>query len=150
MFVKRVLALIVLSVVASASVALGQGAQTGTISGTVRSTDGLTLPGATVTATSANQQGPVVAVSDLNGVYFLKGLAPGSYRVEIGMPGFATVVRDDVQVRVGGMMDVGAVLAVAGVNETVLVTASAPARKRSWTCWPSAAVRPTSPISRPA
>ena len=111
----------------SAPTVLGQGAQTGIISGTVRSTDELPLPGATVTATSPDLQGPLTVVTDGNGVYFLRGLTPGSYRVEIEMPGFQSAVRTDVQIRVGGVADVDAVLPVAAITETVTVTAKAPA-----------------------
>ena len=63
-------ALVVL-LVASALPAFSQGTQTGTISGSVRSTDSLPLPGVTVTATAPELQGERVAISDVNGVYFL-------------------------------------------------------------------------------
>src|SRR5688500_10156530 len=119
MSAARVVALIVTCIAISAPAVLGQGAQTGTISGIVRSTDELPLPGATVTATSPDLQGPLSAVSDGNGVYFLRGLAPGAYRVEIEMPGFQTAVRTDVQIRVGGVADVDAVLPIAAITETV-------------------------------
>jgi hypothetical protein len=127
MFAKQVLALLVLCLGAVAPTAFAQGAQTGTISGTIRSTDELPLPGATITATSADLQGPRTAVTDGNGVYFLRGLAPGAYRIEIDMPGFKSALRTDVQLRVGGVADVNAVLPVAGIAETVTVTAPAPA-----------------------
>ena len=124
---KRLLALVLLSLGITAPAAFPQGAQTGTVSGVVRSTDELPLPGATVTAFSPALQGSREAVTDANGVYFLHGLAPGAYRVEIAMPGFQSVVRSDVQVRVGGSIDVDAVLPVGLVTETVTVTAPAPA-----------------------
>ena len=111
----------------SAPTVFGQGAQTGTISGVVRSTDQLPLPGATVTATSPDLQGSLTAVTDANGVYFLRGVAPGAYRIEIEMPGFQSALRRDVQIRVGGVADVDAVLPVAALTESVTVTAKAPA-----------------------
>src|SRR5688572_14956024 len=126
MSAKRLLAFLVLFVGLAAPTAFAQGAQTGTISGVIRSTDELPLPGATVIATSPDLQGPREAVTDGNGVYFLHGLAPGAYRVEIAMPGFQSALRMDVQVRVGGVVDVDAMLPVAGINETVTVTAPAP------------------------
>ena len=127
MSAARILALIVMCVAWSAPTVLGQGAQTGTVSGVVRSTDELPLPGATVTATSPDLQGSLTAVTDGNGVYFLRGLAPGAYRIEIEMPGFQSALRRDVQIRVGGVADVDAVLAVAALTESVTVTAKAPA-----------------------
>ena len=123
---KRLLALFLVFFGVTAPVAFAQGAQTGTVSGVIRSTDELPLPGATVTATSPDLQGSREAVTDANGVYFLHGLAPGAYRIEIVMPGFQPAVRPDVQVRVGGSVDVDAVLPVAGITETVTVTAPAP------------------------
>jgi hypothetical protein len=123
---KRLLALVLLSLGVTAPAVFAQGAQTGTVSGVVRSTDELPLPGATVTASSPDLQGSREAVTDANGVYFLHGLAPGAYRIEIVMPGFQSAVRQDVQVRVGGSVDVDAMLPVAGINETVTVTAPAP------------------------
>ena len=125
--VKRVLTFLFLFVGMATAPAFAQGAQTATISGAVRSTDELPLPGATVIATSPDLQGPREAVTDANGVYFLHGLAPGAYRIQIAMPGFQTALRTDVQVRLGASVDVDAVLPVAGITETVTVTAPAPA-----------------------
>jgi hypothetical protein len=127
MSLQRSLALIVLLIVASTAPALSQSAQTGTISGIVRSSDNETLPGVTVTATSPDLQGERIAVSDANGVYLLRGLPPGGYRVDFSIPGFQTVVRGEVQVRAGGVIDVDATLALAGIAEQVTVTAKAPA-----------------------
>ena len=126
MSVTRLVAFLLLFVGLAAPAAFSQGALTATISGVVRSTDELPLPGATVVATSPDLQGPREAVTDANGVYFLHGLAPGAYRIEIAMPGFQTALRHDVQVRVGASLDVDAVLPVAGITETVTVTAPAP------------------------
>ena len=51
-----------------------QGVQTSTITGIVQSADSLSLPGVTVTVTSPVLQGQRTAVTDVNGVYILKGL----------------------------------------------------------------------------
>ena len=118
-------ALVVL-LVASALPAFSQGTQTGTISGSVRSTDSLPLPGVTVTATAPELQGERVAISDVNGVYFLRGLPAGTYRIDFSLSAFQPIERRDVQVRVGGLVDLGATMALAGITEHVTVTASAP------------------------
>ena len=60
-----------------ASPALAQGVQTGTIT-SVQSADGLTLPGVTVTASSPVLQGQRSATTDVNGVFFIKGLPAGT------------------------------------------------------------------------
>ena len=122
----RQCALVMSFVLVSASSALSQGALTGTISGTVTSSDNLPLPGVAVTVTSPNLQGERTAVSDGNGVYFVHGLPPGAYRVEFSIPSFQQVVRGNVAVRLGAVADVDAALAPAGIAESVTVTASAP------------------------
>jgi hypothetical protein len=126
MLVQRAFALLMVFLAAAASPALGQGIQTGTISGVVRSSDDLPLPGVTVTATSPNLQGQREAVSDGNGVYFLKGLAPGAYRVEFTLAGFQSTVRDEVAIGAGGIADINVVMPLATLTETVTVTAPAP------------------------
>src|SRR5688572_8196257 len=80
-------ALALVSVLAAGRVS-AQGTQTVTISGTVTSTDGSRLAGATVTAKSPALIGTRSAVTDANGAYIFKGLPPGLYTVtfqSIGM-----------------------------------------------------------------
>jgi hypothetical protein len=118
--------LCVLALFASVLPARAQGIQTGVITGTIASMDGLSLPGVTVTATSPNLQGPRSAVSDANGVYYLRGLTPGPYLVTFEIPSFQTVSRADVEVNAGGVATVDVTMALAGVTETVTVNAEAP------------------------
>ena len=61
-----------------------QGVQTGIITGTVTSEDGLSLPGATVTVTAPTLQGSRSTVTDVNGNYVIRGLPPGEYEVTTG------------------------------------------------------------------
>ncbi len=110
----------------AATPAVGQGVQAGTVSGVVQSVDKLPLPGVTVTATSPNLQGERIAVSDENGVYYLRGLPPGTYRVNFDISGFQPATREGVQVGVGGIAAVDATMSLAAVTETVTVTAEAP------------------------
>ena len=70
-----------------------QGTQTGTINGTVQSGDGFTLPGVTVTATSPSLQGQRSAISDVNGVFFIKGLPAGVYNLPIRSPTSSLLAR---------------------------------------------------------
>ncbi|HEY6359939.1 MAG TPA: TonB-dependent receptor [Vicinamibacterales bacterium] len=92
----------------------------------VQSIDTLPLPGVTVTATSPSLQGERFAVSDENGVFYLRGLLPGTYRVTFEISGFQPAVRDGVEVGVGGLAVVDATMSLATVTETVTVTAEAP------------------------
>jgi outer membrane receptor protein involved in Fe transport len=126
MLLQRTCVLVVFFLLASAAPARSQGVQAGTIAGIVQSPDSRPLPGVTVTATSPELQGARVAVSDPNGVYYLRGLPAGTYRVTFAIAGFQATFRSDVPVRTGGTTDVDATLALSGIAETVTVTAAAP------------------------
>src|SRR4051794_5637352 len=116
MAMKRLaLVLVVLALVAPAQLLLAQGVQTGTITGTVQSADGLTLPGVTVTASSPALQGQRSATTDVNGVYFIKGLPPGTYSVAFEISSFKPAHKDNVTLGVGSTVDVGQTMALAGV-----------------------------------
>ena len=77
-----------------AAPAHGQGVQTGTITGTITTPDGLSLPGATATASAPELQGVRTAVSDVNGVYLLRGLPAGTYTLSFEMPDMQPARRD--------------------------------------------------------
>ncbi len=93
-----------LALLAPAPLAHAQGVQTGTITGSVKSADGLSLPGVTVTAASPALQGQRSTVTDVNGVYFIKGLPAGTYTVGFEISAFkpATARRCAAQSRFDG------------------------------------------------
>ena len=111
--------------VAFATSTFAQGIQTGTITGLVQSSDGLSLPGVTVTASSPSLQGQRVSVTDVNGVYFIKGLPAGTYSVSFDISSFQPSHTDNVMLTVGGTSEVNTTMAVAGRAETVNVTGEA-------------------------
>src|SRR5215831_1850695 len=113
------------AMLAFTSFAHAQGVQTGTITGTVQSSDGLPLPGVTVTTTSPVLQGQRATVSDVNGVYFVKGLPPGAYTVTFELTSFRTSKEDNVQLTVGSTAQVNQTMAIAAVVESINVTATA-------------------------
>jgi outer membrane receptor protein involved in Fe transport len=102
--------------------AAAQGMQTGNLSGTIVSSDGLTLPGATVTVTSPALIGTRSAVTDVNGNYIIRGLPPGRYDIVIEFPGLAPV-NETVTVPLGDTARLDATLAMGALAETVTVTA---------------------------
>lgn len=104
---------------------LGQGTVTGALTGTVTS-DGVALPGATVTVTSPNLQGSRVAISDVNGNYNFAALPPGEYTVNVMLEGLQPVTRT-ARVSAAGTARVDAALSMGAVTEAITVTASAPA-----------------------
>ncbi len=111
---------------ASAEDAPGQGRQTGTIRGTAVDSQGLSLPGVSVTVRSSSLQGTRAAVTDVNGNYSLPQLPPGTYAVVFELSGFNDV-DEQATVPLGGDVGVNAVLAPGGVTETVEVTSVVPA-----------------------
>lgn len=122
---KRLLAVFA-CLLAFAAPAFAQGSQTGTITGAVRSADGLSLPGVTVTVASPALQGVRTATTDVNGVYSIHALPPGTYSVEFEIPSFKTAKQEGFDLTVGGNVEVNQTMALAGVTETVNVTAASP------------------------
>ena len=105
----------------AAGAAFAQGTQTGVLSGTVRSTDGQTVPGVTVSIQSPAMLGTRTAVTDVNGGYIFKGLPPGEYTVTYALQGFATLQQKS-NVALGAAVPLDATMKVASVTETVTVT----------------------------
>lgn len=122
----RVVGFTLAALFAAVCPALTQGVQTGTISGVIQSADGAPLPGVTVVTASPEQQGDRTAVSDSSGVYYLRGLLPGSYRVSFELSGFRPSSSEDVRVSTGSITLVNATLPLASVTESVTVTAPTP------------------------
>jgi carboxypeptidase family protein/TonB-dependent receptor-like protein len=108
------------------SPAFAQGVQTGTITGAVRSADGLSLPGVTVTVSSPALQGIRTATTDVNGVYSIHALPPGAYTVQFEISSFRPAKHENVELNVGGTAEINQTMALAGVTETVNVTAQTP------------------------
>jgi hypothetical protein len=120
----RLCPLAVLTLALAPSV-LAQGIQTATLGGVVKSTDGLPLPGVVVTLTSPALQGGRSAVTDENGSYLFRGLPSGTYKMAMTLSGFATVERS-VTLALGDTPNLSTAMKVAGVEETISVTAEAP------------------------
>ncbi len=112
-----------LALILTATFGFAQGVQTGSIQGTARDTDGLVLPGATVSVTSPALQGTRSTTTDENGVYVLPGLPAGVYAVTFELEGFAPI-KHETTVAVGSPSLVNATLRIGGLTETVSVTAN--------------------------
>jgi hypothetical protein len=119
---KRVFMTIAL-VLVTATAAFAQIAG-GSITGTVQDEQGGVLPGVTVTIAGSDRT--TSAVSDEAGQFRFLNLAPGAYKVSVSLTGFSTVVREDVEVRVGANVDLPFRLKVATVEETITVTGESP------------------------
>jgi hypothetical protein len=123
---NRLLLVTCLLVLAVAARVGAQGSQTGTITGTIQSSDGLSLPGVTVAVTSPALQGERAAVTDVNGVYLVRGLPAGVYTVRFALQNFRPADKTGVDLQVGGSAEVNTTMQLATQTETVTVTAAPP------------------------
>src|SRR6185436_2817416 len=98
--------------------------QGGSVNGTVKDEQGGVLPGVTITAQGLDATHTFVTES--NGEYRFLNLAPGPYRITATLPGFATVVREDVIVAVGRNVELPLSLKIASVAETITVSGESP------------------------
>src|SRR5229473_6353076 len=96
--------------------------QTGGVSGTVVDASGGVVPGATVTL--AGSGGRQSATTGPAGEYRFANVSAGTYEVSVLMPGFAPGTRGNVIVANGPVTVPAIVLAVAGIGEAVVVSAS--------------------------
>jgi TonB-dependent receptor len=96
--------------------ALAQGAP-GAIAGNVTDPTGAVLKGAQVSLPSQD----VNVVSDAQGLFVIRGLAPGNYTLTISYVGFATLEKE-VTVAAGQTTNLAAVLKIQSASQNVLVT----------------------------
>ena len=99
--------------------------QRGVIEGVVKDATGAVLPGVTIEAKAEN--GAVIStVTDPTGTYRFPSVAPGGYAVTATMSGFQPQSLGDVRVGLGQVKKVDFALAVAGVTESVSISAESP------------------------
>ncbi|MCU1223742.1 MAG: Cna B-type protein [Edaphobacter sp.] len=97
--------------------------QTGaTVHGTIADPDEAVIPGAVVTLTPASGK-PLIAQSQNDGTYAVKGVPAGMYSVTVTMQGFATFVKQGVRLTAGQTLTLDAKMAVQAQSQEVLVTA---------------------------
>jgi outer membrane receptor protein involved in Fe transport len=109
---------------ALASGLFAQTASTGAISGTVRDSSQAVVPGVTVKVTHVDAADSRTTMTDDQGNYAVRLLAPGRYRIEFTLPAFKTIIREGVTVAVTETVTVNETLTVAGLqSDTVSVTA---------------------------
>ncbi len=113
------LALVLSPVIASA--------QTSAISGTVRDASGGVLPGVTVEVSSpALIEKTRSTVTSGSGTYSIVALRPGIYSVKFELPGFATVIREGVELTSDFTATISTELKVGTLEETLTVTGESP------------------------
>ena len=102
-------------------------AQDSGISGVVSDGTGGVLPGVVVTAASpALIEQQRIALTDGEGRFTFAQLLAGTYSVTFSLPGFSTIIREDVALTSGFTANIDAAMLVGGVEETITVTGATP------------------------
>jgi len=104
-----------------------QSRQTGSLRGVVTDSDGAPLPGVTITVTGPALMGSESAVTNTDGAYRIPVVPPGSdYVIVAELPGFETVRREGVIVRVGQTVTINFELSPGTLEEEITVVAPSP------------------------
>ncbi len=117
----RVSLLCAAALVLNAGIAAAQ-STTGTIVGRVVDSQGLSLPGVTVTVAGPNLQGTLSGVTTENGDYSVPRVPPGTYTVTFELSGFQQQ-KKTVSVALSQELSLNATLGPAALTETVNVVA---------------------------
>src|SRR4029077_1820789 len=100
---------------------------TGTVAGAVLDPDGKAVVGASVLARNETSGETRTTTTDGAGHFSTANLNPGSYAIEVFVPGFDTVRRTGVQLTGGNTEELAIRLNVANITESVTVSAALPA-----------------------
>src|SRR6516162_6124970 len=100
--------------------------QTGSILIKITDAQGAIMPGVSVSLSSPVLSGTTIATTDERGVHRFPSLLPGTYAVKLALPGFQTLVRENVIVMVGQTTPLDLQLRVATLAETITVTEASP------------------------
>jgi outer membrane receptor protein involved in Fe transport len=99
--------------------------QRGSVEGVVKDASGAVLPGVNVTLQSA-AGAKLETVTDATGVFRFPSVAPTTYTVTAALSGFTTQTASDVSVTLGQARRIEFTMPLAGVTESVSVTARSP------------------------
>jgi Carboxypeptidase regulatory-like domain/TonB dependent receptor len=119
LFASAILAALV-SLPASAQVAQAD------LRGTVVDESGAALPGVAITATHVDTGVSRTTASSETGVFIMRALPVGRYRLQLELAGFVTLVQQDLPLEVGQTVAVSYAMKIATVAETVTVTGQSP------------------------
>jgi hypothetical protein len=118
---------VVLVVMASVAGVHGQARLTGAdLEGLVADQSGGVLPGASVTVTNLATNVARTATSDENGRFYVAALPPGTYRVNVTLPGFITQNSENLVLQLGQSVALNFTLPLEGVTAEVTVSSAAP------------------------
>src|SRR6266700_356449 len=109
-----------------ATAAYAQQLNSGAVNGTVSDPSGAVMPNVKVIASSPALQGEMTFETTGQGEYRFPALPLGVYRFSFEAPGFATQVRDKVNVNLNFAATLNVTMTPATQAETVVVTAEVP------------------------
>ena len=117
--------LLITGVLALAAPASAQ--STAVFQGAVMDDTGGVLPGITVTLTGdALIGGPTLVVTGGDGTYRLGQLPPGLYTLTFELPGFSTIVRDELRLTTGFTAEIDVTMVVGALEESITVSGESP------------------------
>ncbi len=123
--VSRSKILLVITIITTFLLSAAYGQSTGTLSGKVTAADGSPVPSASVIVT--DQTGfSHNNVSGQDGSFNIPNLAPGTYRVQVEVPGFKRLTQENVQVMAGTPVSLQLGLEAGSQSESVEVAGHAP------------------------
>jgi hypothetical protein len=96
------------------------------LSGTITDSEAAVLPGVTIVATNEATGLERTSVTGPEGRYIIPSLLPGTYTLKADLSGFQTTQRTGVVLNVGQEVTLNLTMQIAGVAETLTVTAVAP------------------------
>jgi hypothetical protein len=100
--------------------------ETGSIRGTVLDSEGSSLPGVTITATSPALQGTANTTSSATGGFRIPALPPGTYVIAAHLEGFKPIRREGIIVHVGMSVEVIINMEISTLAEEVTVRGASP------------------------
>ncbi|MEJ2084448.1 MAG: TonB-dependent receptor, partial [Acidobacteriota bacterium] len=130
----RVTALALAALVLAVPMVLAQSqATTGYIEGIVRDADGAVLPGATAVIKNTATDFERTVITDNGGRFRAPQLPLGPYTITVSLDGFATIVREGLDLAVGQTIALQFEMQVSAVGEAITVTGESPLIETSTT-----------------
>ena len=127
------LSIITLLVISMGAIRAYSQSATGSIEGIVLDSSGAVLPGVTVTVIHRDTAASRSTVTDENGLFRLPLLPVGAYDITAELAGFRPRKQPEVVLTIGQTSTLRVEMAVAGVAETVTVSAASPVLETSRT-----------------
>jgi len=117
--------LVLLITIGLSTTALAQ-RQTGSLNGLVKDTEGMVLPGASVTVSGEKMMGELTYSTSDTGTFRFPAIPPGVYDVTVELAGFKTITQEGIIVRVGKTTTLTVVMELTTIEERVTVIGMTP------------------------